>query len=57
METNIQTIRGIKNQIYPPKISNNRFLWTDCTIRSLNVTKTHVAAIIQHEKKTDVQIN
>ena len=54
--TNYQINKSVKNQIYP-KISHNTSLWTDCTYGGLNVTKSHVAAIIQHEKQTNKQNN
>ena len=44
----------IRNQIYPI-ISHDTSLWLDSKIQSLNVTKAKVAAIIGHEKRTDMR--
>ena len=54
--THYQVNNSIKNQICS-EINHNTCLWTDCTIRCLNGTKTHVAATIRHKKQTDMQNN
>ena len=48
---NYKTTNSIKNRNYL-KISFDTSLWTVCTIP--NVTKAHAAAIIRHEKQTDM---